>query len=316
MTAASDPRSGWGMPPTELLRVRVMDWIYDRQMQDPARGAQDINDFDPEALDRSPIGQVLNALEATNLVRLERCLGGVGGAMLKPDGINEVEQRRQRRSDPARRRRACRDAFLYWLSLQDSEMVVVERFFSSDLSFYEGERLRKEDVGSATEYLKERGLIDGIGVAEESGVIRARLLADGSDCLELFDGSVSRYVNRHQQSPGTTYHTHFHEVIHGQVGIGENVTQTQHQGIDGDTLQRLLDDVRTAAEQIDPSEAAYLLTYVDTLRAEVVADQPNTAMIQGSGDRLKQIAMKSSNAALMTAVTTLVVAVFRAFGVG
>jgi hypothetical protein len=71
----------------------------------------------------------------------------------------------------------------------------------------------------------------------------------------------------------------------GRSGSATNTT-TQHQCIDGDTLERLLRDVCQTAEDIIPGDAAYLLAYVDTLRAEAVAESPNTGMIEGSTARL------------------------------
>ena len=312
---------GWGPTPSEVLHIRLLDWIYEQTAGD-ASGIPGLRDFADDGevpldfVDRSTL-----ALEGQGLVRLGPArLSGHRTVFITEAGRRAVEERDRRRKDPAVRRRACRDAFLSWLARQVdprpySDTVPVANFLDADESIYEGERFSVADLEAATEYLYSKGLIDGTQVAELRGVFDARLLPSGMDCIDNHEGSVSDCIARSHAS-GTSFTTHFNAPVTGQVGIGEHVQQAQHKGIDGATLERLLADVREAAVSIDPDEAAYLLTYLDTVRAEAVADQPDPALIQGSSNRLKQISAKVGNPALSASVSTLTTALLSAFGVG
>lgn len=311
---------GWGLTPREVRQIRLLDWIYEQTTGDYASGIPDVRHFaDVEELPPDSVEDDARVLEQQGLLRFGPArLAGLGTVYITEAGRRVVEERGQRRADRARRRQACRDAFLAWLDAQprsSTETVPVDEFLRDNRSSYEGEQFELDEVASATSYLLDRGMISGVEVEEFAGPVRASITAVGMDCMEA-GGSVADYINRDYLTAGPSFHTHFNAPITGQVGVGTNVNQTQHQGIDGSTLERLLADVREVAETIDPTEAAYLLTYVDTLRAEAVAEQPDPALIQGSSARLKQIAAKVGNPALSASVSALTTSLLTAFGLG
>lgn len=120
----------------------------------------------------------------------------------------------------------------------------------------------------------------------------AQLTSDGEDVVENYDGSLTAWVAG-QRSGGQQFVTHFNTPVSGQVGIGQTVTQTQHQGFDdAETLLRLVEDVREAASTVEPADQAYLLTYLDLVQAEATSEEPNRELMRRAGDRLKGIAGK------------------------
>jgi hypothetical protein len=308
---------GRGLTPSEVSHIRLLDWIYDETAGDYASGIPSVRGFaDKEELPPDSVDHEARALERRGLLRFGPArLGGVGTVYLTDEGRRDVEERKRRREEPGLRRRACRDAFLDWLDSQpgsSTNTVPVDGFLRDNRSTWEGEPFDVPDVEVATAYLRDRGLVSGVEVEEFGGPIRASITAAGVDCVEA-GGSVADYLNRGQLA-GTTITTHFHGPVPGQVGIGNTIHQTQYQGLDVETLNRLLLDVREAAEQVDPGEAQYLLTYADTIQAEVTAESPNSAVIIGSGERLKQIATKAGDVGLVASVTALVNFLLRAFG--
>jgi hypothetical protein len=54
----------------------------------------------------------------------------------------------------------------------------------------------RSEVTAAAVYLRDRGLIEVIGV-EEIPVVKLRITADGQDVVDHFDGDVSAWVRRH-----------------------------------------------------------------------------------------------------------------------
>lgn len=310
----------WGLTPREVSQIRLLGWIYEQTAGDYASGIPGVREFaDGEELAPKYVEHEARALEQQGLLRFGPTrVGGLGTVYITDAGRRAVEERSQRRADPARRRQACRDAFLAWLDAQprsNTEMVPVDGFLRDSRSVYEGERFDADEVDSATAYLLDHGMISGIEIEELGGPVRSSITQVGMDCMEA-SGSVADYINRDDLATGPTFHTHFNAPVSGQVGVGTHINQTQHQGIDGTTLERLLADVRQAAESIDSDEASYLLAYVDTLRAEAVAEQPDPALIQGSSDRLKQIAAKVGNPALSASVSALTTSLLTAFGLG
>jgi hypothetical protein len=308
---------GWGLPPSEMSQIRLLHWIYDQCAGDFASGIPSVRGFaDEEEQPRDSVEHLARALERQHLLAFgPKRVGGLGTVYITAEGRRDVEQRVQRRADAGHRRQACRDAFLAWIDAQpgsSTEMVSIDGFLRDNRSIWEGEQFTLADVDAATAYLRDQGLISGVDVEELGGPVKASITAAGLDCAEA-GGSVSDYL-RGGPSVGTTITTHFHGTVAGQVGIGEQVQQTQHQGIDLGTLQQLLEDVREAAQQVDPDEARYLLTYADTIQAEVTTESPNADVIRGSGDRLKQIAGKIGNAGLSASVSALVNFLFRALG--
>lgn len=212
---------GWGLPSREMSQIRLLDWIYEQTAGDYPSGIPDVRSFaDEKDLSPDSVDGEVRALERQGLLRLGPArASGVGTVYLTDAGRRAVEERGQRREDPALRRRACRDAFLAWLDAQPgspTNTVAIDGFLRDHRSIYEGDQFRPTDVEAATAYLRDRGLISGVDVAEFGGPVEASITAAGLDCIDR-GGSVVEYLNREHSS--TTFQTHFSAPITGQVGV-------------------------------------------------------------------------------------------------
>jgi hypothetical protein len=312
---------GWTSSHDELHRIKFLDWLYDnsRDGQAPSVGNFKGSPYAPGGIDNDALQAIIKACETAGLLRLHEVLAGVlaSSATLTNLGTTEVRQRHERRDDLTQQSIACRDALVSWLYdryLHGMESPDVPMFLNDPRGHFEGKRFDQRVVERATLFLRDKGIISGEG-AWGGGVVRPKLTAAGIDCAEQYDSSVRDYL-RAQHGGGAHFTTHFHGEVSGQVGVGANVTQTQHQGIDPGTLQRLLEDVREAAEQVDRDQAQYLLTYADTIQAEVTTESPDADVIRGSGNRLKQIAGKVGDAGLTASVAALVQFLTQALGGG
>jgi alpha-D-ribose 1-methylphosphonate 5-triphosphate synthase subunit PhnG len=309
---------GWTRSESDLQHIRFLDWVYDNTRDGTLPSGRTY-------MEETGIGEdTLEALVARasqrGLLHVHGGMGGLGASSvsLTDAGVTEVLERRERRQDRRARAAACRDAVLDWMYEQrliGTNNPHMGMIHGAPQGHFEGDLFMEPEVNEATVYLREHGLIRGTR-SSGGGVARPTLTAEGIDCADRYDSSVPAYLSRHQTSGGTTFHTHFNAPVTGQVGVGTNVTQTQHQGIDPETLQKLLEDVREAAEQVNTGEAQYLLTYADTIQAEVTAESPNADVIRGSSDRLKQIAGKVGNAGLTSSVSALVTYLARTLGGG
>ena len=307
-TLAGVNSRGWTRGGIDIQRIRFLDWVYDNTRSGTVPRGQTY--MEETGTDKDTLEALVAYANEWGLVRVNGGIGGPGAFSLRltDAGVTDVLERREHRKDKRARAAACRDAVIDWLyekRLDGTNNPNMGEIHFAPQGHFEGDGFLKPEVHDVTLYLREQGLITGQG-AMGAGVLRPALTAEGIDCADQYGSSVPTYLNRHQTSGDTTFHTHFHAPISGQVGVGTNVSQTQHQGIDAGTLQRLLEDVREAAEQVDPGEAQYLLTYADTIQAEITTDSPNTEVVRGSGDRLKQIASRVGNAGLSASVSALV----------
>jgi hypothetical protein len=157
-------------------------------------------------------------------------------------------------------------------------------------------------------------LIEGITTAEIP-VARAQVAPAGEDVVEHHDGSLAAWAAS-RGGTASQYVTHFNAPVSGQVGIGDTVNQTQHQGFDAGTVLRLIEDVREAADAVPAADQAHMAAYLTVIEAEVTKADPDQALLQGIGGRLKQIAGKAGDAGLTASVTALVTFLAKMLGIG
>lgn len=311
---------GWSSSDFDLKCLLFADWLAAKQEGGLMPHAVGFRDTNP-SLGDDTIRDIVTYHASRGHVHQSTGLGGVENlsVRLSDEGLAALRQRKQRQGDEKLRALACRDALLDWLYACEGgpNPSSVDDIRGDPRSFFEGSPFTDEELHRSALYLKERGLLDGLAVWQRADPLRPQLTSDGRDCIEQYEGSVAAFMRRSLDQRGDQIITHFNAPVHGQVGIaGGDLNQTQHQGIDGATLQRLLDDVREAAEQIDPAEKPYLLVYVDTLQAEADAQQPNAGIIRGTVDRLGEIAGRVGNATLSTTVAALTTILLKAFGIG
>lgn len=282
--------------PQELSEV-LLSWIY------AVVGGQlteivSCGGFQP-GLSLSKTEDALRRLKAQGLIHLhwlERA-PALPYVQLTMRGAEHAEENYGRWDNRTARDRAARNALLAWVSdRRDSPQgaVPIATFFRDPRCVFAGHILSDADVGTAAAYLRDRGLIEGIGSVDQlEGPRWARLTADGSDCIDQ-GGDVAEYFT--PRPAGATYN--FHAPVTGtNVAIGDHATQSATvQSVDADSLQQLVDGIikmlpslaLQGGGQRDAEEAA------GQVLAEVKKPQPSRARL---GELLSRIGSVLGNAA-------------------
>ena len=118
-------------------------------------------DFDDEGM----LDANLRGFEQDGLLELEfeSDFQGVSGT-LTPAGVGYVERIRELGGDLAGRRRAARDAVLYWLSEQritGQDLVDVSEIFGTKYTLYYGPDFTEAEIADAVRWLEYKGYIEG-----------------------------------------------------------------------------------------------------------------------------------------------------------
>ncbi len=310
---------GWTSRRDEALQLALLDWIYESTRGAAIPRLSAFADAQPEPLDSDALEAAVAALESSGLIRVNGGLGGLrsSSAQVTERGITVLRARRDRRSNAKARAVAAREALLDWLYQQKREGVhspILERIKEDPRGHFEGDPFTDQEISDTGEHLKARGLIKGSG-GWGAPVLSAAIEPLGEEVVENFDGSLTAWASA-QRGGVEQFVTRFNAPVSGQVGIGTNVTQTQNQGFDAGTLLALVQDVRESAGDVPAAEQAYFLTYLDVIQAEATNPEPNIAVIESSGGRLKGIASKAGNAGLSASVGALVQFIARAAGAG
>jgi hypothetical protein len=300
---------GWTTSVDELVQIALLDWVA----ATPPGTVPLLGEFldAHEQLDDPQLEAAVTILLDQGLVEVDQGYGGIRarGIALTGPGTGVVQARADRRRDPAARAVAAREALLDWLYAQKRAGVASPSPTNvmQDLrGRFEGDPFTEQEIDDASEFLLAKKLISSTGQGWGTGVLRGDITAIGEEVVEEHEASLRQWSSA-QRGGSTNFTTHFHGDIHGQVGVGEQVNQTQSQaGIHPDILRAFLDDIREAGSGLEPVDQTYLFTYVDLVQAEGSNPQPDRAMLSGSMDRIKSIAGKVGNASLTASVAALV----------
>jgi hypothetical protein len=270
---------------TDLMRVQLLDWLYDFRPDNPGEYATIVDFLDPDV--RTDGHQhllwlgVVRDLESDGLVLNASGMGLEGlSAMITAAGRRDVEARRIRRADRAQRNAAIRQAVIRY---------VHDRSRASDLEplldnhHFEGERLTQRDLDDALQYLLDKDLVRGVDVAEAI-LINIELTDRGVDCAEHFGGSVSDFLSR-ERSGGTQINIHgdnYGPMAWDSQQITQTVTTTAT-ATAGDELAVLARAIREALPVLDMQEAdrAKVETQLQTVEEELAGDEPDQGIVGG-----------------------------------
>jgi len=269
---------------TDLMRVQLLDWLYDFRPDNPAESATIVDFLDPDV--RTDEHQhliwrgVLQDLEASGLI-LNASGGGFDGlaAMITASGRQDVEARRIRRVDRAQRNMAVRNAVVRYV-YGNSPASDLEPMLNH---YFEGERLTRRDLDDALRYLRDKGLVCGVDVAEAI-LINIELTDRGVDCVEHFGGSVSDFLSR-ERSGGTQINIHgdnYGPMAWDSQQITQTVTTTST-GRAGDELAVLVQAIREALPVLDMEDAdrAKVVMQLQAVDEELEGDEPNRGLVGG-----------------------------------
>lgn len=117
--------------------------------------------------------------------------------MLTPAGLDDARGRIARRADTAARNREARNGllrYLYEAHQANGAFAATADVLLTEHSLFEGWPFDVHEIEQPAEYLESRCLIKGLETAQSRGPLRARITADGIDCVEEAGGDVQHYL--------------------------------------------------------------------------------------------------------------------------
>ncbi|GAA0909629.1 hypothetical protein [Virgisporangium aurantiacum] len=308
------------MTETELRRIALLDNLYDHRPPNAGEFAT-IVDFLPED-ERSDdrlhelYFRMLADLERRGLVITANGMGFDGlAAMLDDAGRTEVEERRRRRAAPALRAAAARDAIVRWLYGQPQRKANhLQAMLTTPECYYEGQPFSANDLDEALRYLVAKGLIKALRYA--GGTLHLpKLLDDGIDCVEHFQGSVSAYVRRNDSRGGTNHTVNIGGNVSGNLAWA-NETATQTATTAGISTADLVTLVHALVEAIPAlgladRDAGQLELVAEQAGEELTAEAPDLSRLRALMTRAGSIldgAAQNSLSAVLSAYMALVMA--------
>lgn len=222
--------------------------------------------------------------------------------MVTPAGAAEVERVRKARSSNLARRNACRQGLLLWLADDGHDTESTEFFRQSDFRFY-GTEFTEDEILAASSFLRMENLIAG-APAFDGSVSIPELTSLGHRCVDYYHGNVIAFLDPKQQPGGGVTYNQNIGTVHGQVGQGQNVTQTQNQGIDAESLSAIFRAMRDALSTVeDPDDRDDIEHGIQQLEAAI--ESGNSEVVAASAGRLQRLGARvgstASNAAVATA---------------
>lgn len=292
--------SGWTDSLLELLKIQVLDHLaQDTKERIRVEDLASSPTNDPELLDTA-----LRALVSDGLLnKMDRSLGdrGVGPVRINGQGSALIQQRRERRSNRKLRAVACRDALLDWCYEEDHPNI--DDFDINVRSFFEGDPFTPEEFHSASRDLKDKGLISGTG-AMGAGIIRPQITAIGKTVVETYNSSISDWENRSATpKPSNTFNFQG-STFSGQMSVGDSNQMNQTTGISTSELAQLVQAVLGAAEGTEQQPKVNNL--IAQLQLEAAEEEPDSAIVSKTLDRLETVATQSASGALVEATRQLI----------
>jgi hypothetical protein len=229
--------------------------------------------------------------------------------MLTEAGAAQVEESRQRWSNRVFRNRIARNALLMWLHDQGETpqgSVLLDRFLDDPGSAVEGHFLSTPDLDAAAAYLRDKGLIQGVAtVSGRQGPVRARLTAEGIDCIEN-GGNVAEYLTPRESR--VTYN--FHGPVSGtNVAVGDNATQNATiNGVDADGLRTVIQAVIEALPGLglsDPDQEGAQAAANEVV-AELSRREPDKSRLSTAMGKLGSVLTSSAKQALAAVLTGVI----------
>jgi hypothetical protein len=292
------------MTETEILRIQFLDWLYDVGSERPGEQAAVLDflgDEEPDHQTETVWKGILRELDNDGLIRLAEAMGFRWSVTLTGPGRGDVEARRKRRQDSARRNAAARDAVVRWLYDSPIPDPDLSRMLTHPDSYYEGEPFDLADFDHALKYLLAKDLVTGRDVAEFV-LSYAELTDKGIDCVENFGGSVSDYLRRGEDGGGTTHNVNFHAPVSGPIAWGNrDVTQTMTStGMAGDELAVLVRAITEAVSALGLSEedASAIASNAQIIEGELVNEKPDAGVVRTFMGRILAKLGNAANSAL------------------
>lgn len=190
-----DHSQGINLPPSELKRLTVLDWIYDNG-GNIAGAMVDLNPLFEER-DGDDGRALMAELRDFQVQRWADLIGDgmsmVSSCSLTPSGIAYIEAIRRRRDDPMRRRMAARDAVLRWLyasNVKGNPAPDMSDFTPSPYGTFYGLDFTAQETVQAITWLMDQDYLKGAKGWSSTRAAGARITTKGEQLVES-GGSVN-----------------------------------------------------------------------------------------------------------------------------
>jgi hypothetical protein len=268
------------------LHQTLVEWVYDHT-NERSLGEVELSPFGVDHdLDQPGLFALLRYCKDRGLLDDKFSTMGSATANLTTEGSRWVEERRRWREDPRQRAAAARTGLLNWLWKRKHEgasFPIVADILQADESLLEGERLTLGEIDRAAEYLKRKGLIEGIEVNESRGPVKAETTPAGDDCVEHYGGDVSEYERRHEL--GSTVFNIGSNTGNIAANSRDFKMEATTNGIRAADIVMFARALRQAAPVLGLPEddARELAETADRMELEASSDQPDTSRLKRWG---------------------------------
>ena len=315
---------GNNVPPALHARLRLLDWIVDHGGTAPRQIVALSSLFEgqgqAEALATS--GH-LTALEDEGRIRLQKTMDWESWSCdVQAAGLDLIEQLRDRRDDPRRRRQAARDAFLHWLydcTLDGDTCPTSTDFPASKHGSYYGRAFTDRETEAASDWLRDERYIEGDSFTG-FGVVRPVITTKGERAVES-----ERSVNADAQQPAPYSVTTVSVTGSGNnvAANSTNVSQSTTVTMTEENSRQLLGLAESLAQLVnadllglDEEQTKEAALVVESLRETAQQDAVPGGTLRALLDRAQQVALDGTGTAIGQTFFAAVNQVIQALGLG
>ena len=214
-------------------------------------------------------------------------------------GARTVTERRKQLRDPVVRRYACRQAMLLWLYAAETTYgrpLVSADIHETSLGFIHGDEFAEEEVDNSVAYLQQQGLLT---IHSESSLMT--ISADGSDCVERHQASITKFLESRTMSGQSIYNG---PVIHGDANgaqlvwnshgdVTQNHNEVQQIAPGFEPLAQAVTDLLKQLPEfgLDANTRQEVKEVADEVLAEVVRTEPEPRKLRRAVAALKGFLM-------------------------
>lgn len=287
----------------DLAVLELCEYLYDNGGRTQP---SDLRDYWPPESDLAAIVRAADERALVTTYRQNMRLADTfPPPMLNSYGVRHVEDVREARSNSMVRARGCRNAMVRFVYGRGELVSPLDMLIEDAPVYFFGEVFTEGEINSASKYLRDVEILEGIGSHQVGGgLVRASLTARGIQCAEDFDCDVRTFLNRHDAGTSIVYSQQFNAPVTGQVAQGQNVHQEQTQGLAEETVSRIFEamlqavqDVPDADDRIDLGEA------IASLREAATAESPDLAEVERRAGFVQRQARRVGAVAVTTATT-------------
>lgn len=308
----------WDMTGARLSGFQLAEWL----VVNDGRARNFVDEYGKDAEHAWAAAEAHGWVETVNPTRNAGCRPGSVPwpyPRLTGEGRLKVDEVRSLRANRVARVAACREAILLWLAAEGGSAASLTVFKQRAPRFYDT-AFTDDEANAAASYLKAKGLVDGWSYPPDGLLMNVSLTARGTDCVEIYDGDVRRFYTPTHPGGSVTNNqqNNFYGGI-GQAAQGENITQTQNNGVDAETLVSIFQPMRDALPRIEDADERGDVDHA-IRELENAASEGDAGEVKQRAGRLERMVAKlapTAGKALLTAAVTAGVKVLLAhFGPG